>query len=181
METAPALLTASQGIGVFIFLTTLTRAASRRHRYNLVVPAQPHRRSSRETSDGPPHELRIAPRLGRSRSGYGTWGQTGAGGSQQNRVEFYTLHLQRWRHWIWHTTPTPAGASTGCTRSSGILHFYTSFSDPSAQVSAPVGLEGTDKTKKKKKMLDALGADTLFTLLLCSRPLHTFCRIAYLH
>lgn len=140
METPPALLTASQGIGVFISLTTLSRAASWRHRYNLVVPAQPHRRSSQD-------------RLGRRRSSYGTWGQTADGGSQQNRVEFYTLHLQRWRHWIWHTTPTPAGASTGCTRSSGILHFYTSFSDPSAHVSALLVWKELIRQRRKRKCL----------------------------
>lgn len=97
--------------------------------------------------------LKTQVQLWRSRSSYGTWGQTADGGSQQNRVEFYTLHLQQWRHWIWHTTPTPAGASTGCTRSSGILHFYTSFSDPSAHVSAPLVWKELIRQRRKRKCL----------------------------
>lgn len=52
----------------------------------------------------------------------GTWGQTGGGGSQQNGVEFYTLHLQQWRHRIWHTTPIPAGAIKAAHRA---VEFYT--------------------------------------------------------
>lgn len=167
METPPAPLTASQGIGVFIFLTTLTRAASWRHRYNLVwFPPSPTVEAAGRRRMVPARvKNSLRARLGRSRSSYGTRGQTGDGGSRQNRVEFYTLHLQRWRHWIWHTTPTPAGASTGCTRSGGILHFYTSFSEPSAHVSAPLVWKELIRQRRKRKRFDALGADT---------PLHCF-------
>lgn len=52
---SPAPLTASQCIGVFIFLTTLTWAASSRHRYNLLAPSQLHCESSWEAPDCGPH------------------------------------------------------------------------------------------------------------------------------
>lgn len=72
METPLAPLTASQCIGVFTFLTTLTWATSYRHRCNLVAPSQLHCKAATRRRMVPTWVKRR-----RRRSGYGTRGQTG--------------------------------------------------------------------------------------------------------
>lgn len=94
METPLAPLTASQCIGVFTFLTTLTWATSSRHRYNLVAPSQLHCKAATRRRMVPTwvkNNSRAVRGGGGAVTGPEARQETG---SRQNRVEFYTLHLK---------------------------------------------------------------------------------------
>lgn len=156
METPLASLTASQCIGVFIFLTTLTRAASWRHRYNLVALSQLHCKAAKRRRMVPTwvkNYLRAV------------WGGVEAVTGRKARQETLVPGRTEWN--FTHYTCSSEDTESDTLRqhlqgpqkaAQGALEFYTfTLAPPTPWLMFQHHWFGTNGTKK----FDALVAETL--------------------